>query len=298
MNSVSDVESPFSEIKKVTVLGAVVNLLLSAVKILVGLFSGSLALIADGIHSVSDLLTDLIVFAGAYFSTKPPDESHPYGHGRFETFAALLVSIFLVGTGAKISYEAGLSLYRHESFIPGWSVILVAIVSIISKEALFQVTKVIARRTQSPSVLANAWHHRSDALSSVAVLAGGIAGLFGWGHGDQLAGCVVGLMVIGAGGRIAFDSLGELMERSIGEKDIETIIRCLEECEGVLQWHRLRTRKVGREIFLDVHVLVNVNLSIGGGHEIADHLEETISRQIVNPINFTIHVEPITDKGA
>lgn len=284
--------SALAAIRKVTLLGVAINLVLALIKTSIGILSGSVALIADGIHSISDLATDAIVLAGAYFGALPPDDSHPYGHGKIENFAALLVSLFLISAGVKITYDSGLSLYDGQSYIPGWSVLIAALFSVLSKEYLFQVTQKVARQTQSPSVLANAWHHRSDGFSSIAVLAGAVAGMFGWEHGDQVAGIIVGIMVVGAGGKIAFDATGDLLERSIGKKDLAAITGCLDNRKDVLDWHRLRTRKLGREILLDVHILVNPELRVGEGHEIAVAVEEEIGERLRNPVNFTIHIEP------
>jgi cation diffusion facilitator family transporter len=282
----------YPAIRRITLVGLAINVFLIIVKFFIGLLTGSMALIADGLHSLSDMLTDIIVIVGAYFSDMPPDESHPYGHGKIETFSALGVSLFLIATGGAIAVDSGLALYSHQSFIPGFPVIGAALVSIVLKEILYHATRRVARQTHSPSVLANAWHHRSDALSSVAVLLGGVAGLFGFDHGDQVAGIVVGIMVTGAGGSIASGAIGDLMERSIGEADLKTIRACLEAHPKARSWHRLRTRKVGREIFLDAHVLVDPALTVAEGHAVAHEIQEAICAQITLPMNFTIHIEP------
>jgi cation diffusion facilitator family transporter len=283
------------QIRRITYVGAVVNLILAAAKIVGGALVGSVALIADGIHSLSDLLSDGVVLLGAALSARPPDESHPYGHGKFETFAALIVAVILLAAGAGIAVEAATAFYHHEIFVAGPSVLLLAGLSIVGKEALYRVTLVVAHRTGSPSLQANAWHHRSDALSSVAVLAGALASLAGWHHGDQAAGVVVGIMVIGAGASIGMSCLRDLSEHSIEEGALEEIHTCLDRDPGIRGWHRLRARKVGREIFADVHVLLDPDLSIHEGHHLVSRLEDSIRERFAHPVHFTIHMEPDDD---
>ncbi len=283
---------------KITLIGTAVNLLLAGLKFAVGILGGSMALVADGVHSISDLLTDAVVLVGARVAALPADENHPYGHGKFETLAALLVALVLVATGGLIAYQSGLSLYNRELSSPGLAVLFVAFISIVSKELLFRATRKTARKTHSPALLANAWHHRSDALSSVAVLLGVGAAMLGFGYGDHVAGILVGLMVTVAGGKIALDCLGDLTECSIEDKQRRTIEECLTKHSEVKNWHRLRARRVGREIFLDVHILVDPGLSVSQGHAVADELEEAVSDSSSNPVNFTIHVEPYDERKA
>jgi cation diffusion facilitator family transporter len=279
-------------IRKITIRGAIVNVALAAVKMAVGVVTGSVSLIADGVHSLGDLVTDGIVLLGVHISAAPPDESHQYGHGRFETFAAIAVAIVLIAAGAGLAWKAGDSLYRHEHLVPGLPVLLVALVSIASKEVLYRRTRAVGIRTGSPSLMANAWHHRSDALSSVAVLAGAVAGLAGWSHADQVAGIIVGLMVVSAGGRVAWDGFQELAEHAVEKDVLDRIRECLDTCPDLRGWHRLRTRRVGREVFMDVHVLLDPDLSVAAGHRIVSDLEETIYKSIDTPVSFSIHMEP------
>jgi len=292
MDCVEDGKRRFDQIKKITLIGALANLLLAAVKLAVGSLSNSAALVADGVHSLSDLLSDAVVLVGAWFSGLPADESHPYGHGKFETFAAVGVALFLIAAGVEIAWGAGVSLYEHEVFYGGPPVLFVAAASVVVKEVLFHFTRKVGVSTRSPSVVANAWHHRSDALSSLAVLAGGIGGMAGWGHADQVAAILVGIMVATAGTKIGFEALGDLSERSIGRRDLDRIRTCLNDHPGVHGWHQLRARTVGREIFMDVHVLLDPALSVSAGHEIVDQLQERIKQTVARPINFSIHMEP------
>ncbi|MBW2261297.1 MAG: cation transporter [Deltaproteobacteria bacterium] len=286
------------DVRRVTLWGAVVNVLLAVLKIVGGKLSGSIALVADGVHSLSDLLTDLVVVVGVSLGARPPDDSHPYGHGRFETLAAIIVALSLVGVGIYLAWEASSSmLVHHQKSYPGQVMVILALVSIAAKEAIYRVTRRVARRTKSPAVLANAWHHRSDALSSVAVLLGGAAGMLGFPHGDHVAGIVVGLMVVIAGGKIALDEVSEILEKGVDEAMLAGIQAVLDRHPEVKSWHKLRTRKLGREVFADVHVLVEPDLSVRQGHAIADEVEAELRTATKDPINISIHIEPFDEDG-
>jgi len=287
-----------ARIRRVTMWGAVVNVMLAVVKIISGMLSGSVALVADGVHSFSDLLTDVIVVVGVYVSDLPPDKTHPYGHGKFETFASIVVAVALGLVGVGIAWDAGTSLYNREESFPGPVVLVVALISIVAKEVLFQVTRKVAQQTDRPSVLANAWHHRSDALSSVAVFLGGVAGMFGWGHGDQVAGIVVGAMVAAVAVKLFSDNVQELSEHAVSDETLSKVQNCLERHEDVKGWHRLRSRKVGREVFMDVHIFLQPDMTVAQGHDIADTLEDEIRRVLGTPANITIHMEPYTPQRA
>ncbi len=291
-------ENSTGQMTRVTVVGAVLNILLAAVKLAAGSVVGSPALVADGAHSLSDLATDAFVIVGARVSSRPPDESHTYGHGMYETLAASLVGVALIAVGVVIAWEAGLSLYRHETIIAGYPVLAVAVVSIASKEWIYRVTQRVARRLGSPALSANAWHHRSDAMSSVAVLVGAIAGLFGWEHGDQVAAVAVGAMVSLVGARALFGTLVDFTEKSIPAKEREIIARAVENVPGVRGWHRLRTRMVGREVFMDIHVLVDARLSVARAHEIVNTVESTVRGSLDRPVNLLVHYEPADDNHA
>jgi len=277
---------------RITLIGSVVNLALVGLKILSGLLVGSIALIADGIHSLSDLATDVAVIGGMRIARRKADETHPYGHGKFETLAGGLVAVALVGVGFYIAWESGIALYRHESNLPGPAVLVVALISIVSKELLYRWTEKTARSTGSAALHANAWHHRSDALSSVAVLAGGAGGLAGWEHADQMAGLLVGFMVCASGAKTLFDVIYELTEGAVSRKecaDIETAVTCV---PGVKSWHRLRTRRVGREVFIDLHVIVEPDLKLVDSHRISMEVENRVRDSCKYPVNVMVHMEP------
>ena len=280
------------QIKSITYLGMVVNITLAVIKIVIGFFAASLALVADGIHSLSDLATDVAVLLGLRLGSKAPDQSHPYGHGRAETFSAVVVALVLILVGGVMIYYATMAIARDEVTSPKIGVLIAAIVSIAAKEWLYRATKKIAIKSHSTALYANAWHHRSDALSSVAVAIGFISLEFGFGHGDQVAAIAVGLMIIWVGFKVIGDSLHELTESAVDQGTIERIEGIINANNQIHHWHKLRTRTVGREVFLDLHILVDPDLSIADAHQIAENLEETLDEQINRPVNITVHIEP------
>lgn len=280
------------QIKSITYLGMVVNIILAVIKIAIGFFAASLALVADGVHSLSDLATDVAVLLGLRLGSKAPDQSHPYGHGRAETFSAALIALILILVGGVMVYYATMAIARDEITTPKIGVLIAAIVSIAAKEWLYKATKKIAIQSHSTALYANAWHHRSDALSSVAVAIGFILLEFGFGHGDQVAAIAVGLMIIWVGIRVIGDCLRELTESAVDSDTVEHIKNIINDNSSIRQWHKLRTRKVGREVFLDFHILVDPDLSIADAHQISEDLEETLDEQINRPVNITVHIEP------
>ena len=282
---------------RVTLVGLFTNLFLLGLKLVVGILVGSAALVADAAHSFSDLLTDIVAIVGIRLSARPADESHEYGHGRYETIAASLIGVALVAAGVAIAWDAGLSLYRQEHNIPGYPVLVVAAVSIVSKEWLYRITRRVARRVRSAALSANAWHHRSDALSSVAVLIGGAAGLLGWGYGDQVAAIAVGVMVAIVGLNSIWKVFMELTECSISAEERQSIVKAIESVPGVKGWHRLRTRLVGREVFMDVHLLVDAGLSVVEGHEICTAVEKAVDLSLDRPVSVVVHCEPEGETG-
>ncbi len=280
------------QIKSVTNLAIATNLALFVIKVFVGFLSGSIALIADGIHSISDMVTDLAVLLGFYFGSKEPDQEHPYGHGRIETFSAGLIALLLVFVGLAMIYCAAIAIAKEKVADLGIAVLIVALISVVTKELLFRRTKRVAVESHSPALYANAWHHRSDALSSIAVVIGFVSMRWGYAHGDQVAAIAIGLMIILVGAKIIGGCLHELTESAVDEGTIEHIKSIINSNSSIRQWHRLRSRTVGREVFLDLHILVDPDLNIAGAHEIAESLESALHEQITRPVNITVHIEP------
>ncbi len=286
------------QIKSVTKIAVITNIILFVIKMPVGFFSGSMALIADGIHSLSDVTTDLAVLIGVYFGAKEPDRKHPYGHGRVETFSAMFIAVVLAVVGGGIIWKASLSIAKAHSareYIRqmGWVVFWAALLSVVVKELLYRISKKVAVKTNSTSLYANAWHHRTDALSSIAVVIGFVT-MRWWGYvyGDQVAAIVVGLLIILVGVKIIGDCLRELTEGAVDQGTIEHIKHIINVNSSIRHWHKLRTRTVGREVFLDLHILVDPDLNVAAAHEIAESLESALHEQITRPVNITVHIEP------
>lgn len=285
------------DIVRVTWYGVAVNLGLSVIKLVVGVLAGSMSLAADGIHSLSDLTTDFAVFIGVHFGAREPDKEHPWGHGRFESFAALIVSLILITAGGFLVYKAAgqIARIRHglmETHLPGIWVVMTAVFSIGLKELLFRITRRAAVRHHSSMLYANAWHHRSDAISSVAVLAGMIAQRMGFVYGDQVAAVAVGILIILVGVRIMGGCIREFAESRADNKTLELITEIIESEKRIQSWHRLRTRIAGREVFMDLHILVDPELNICQAHEICETLENTLHERVPRPMNIMVHIEP------
>ena len=297
MTKVLAVEAANSQIRRVTFIGVGVNILLAVLKMLVGSLVGSLALVADGVHSLSDFATDIALLVGVYLGSKKPDERHPFGHGRQETFAAAFVAATLISVGAWLIYQGAQGIIEMnrsgvEDVQISSAVIWIAVLSLAFKEYLYQITRRVAKRTHSSATYANAWHHRSDAFSSVAVVIGAIAVKFGYPHGDQLSAIAVGLMIMLVGAKIVGDCFSEIAEGAVDGKTLSQIQKIIGEQKEVRQWHQLRTRNVGREVFLDVHILVDPSLNITEAHQISETIETNLHEQIARPINVVVHVEP------
>ena len=280
------------QIRSVTNLAIVVNVVLFVFKVVVGLLSGSVALVADGVHSLSDVTTDLAVLLGLRLSSKQPDRCHPYGHGRAETLAGAVIALLLAFVGAAMIYYAALGIAEQHTVKYHRSVLIVAIASIAVKETLYRITKRTAVKSHSPALYANAWHQRSDALSSVAVVVGFIALRFGYVYGDHIAAIAVGLMIILVAAQIIGRAISEFTERAVDSETVKQIEQIINANPAIRQWHKLRTRTVAREVFLDLHILVDADLNVAAAHEIAEGLETAMHKQITRPVNITVHIEP------
>jgi cation diffusion facilitator family transporter len=280
------------QLRGVTYFSIAANVFLIAGKFIVGLITGSLSILADAIHSVSDMLTDIAVLLGLYFGSKGPDSEHPYGHGKLETLAAIGIALGLLGVGLGMIYYAALDIAKDHITRPRNLVLVAAVGAIAVKEVVYRVTKAAAMKYHCPAALANAWHDRADALSSVAVIAGVVAQKFGFSHGDQVAAIGIGVMVVVVATKLTGDCLGELIEKAVDKETIEQIKDIISANGQIRQYHRLRTRTIGRQVFLDVHILVDPHLHIAAAHEIASNLEKALTEQLSRPANITVHVEP------
>jgi cation diffusion facilitator family transporter len=280
------------QLRLVTYLSIGANVFLISMKFIVGAITGSLSIVADAIHSVSDMITDFAVLLGLYFGEKEPDREHPYGHGKIETLAASFIAIGLLAVGLGMVYYAALDIAKGNVKQPSYTVLTAAVLAIGVKEVVYRVTKVVATRDHCPAALANAWHDRADALSSVAVVIGVIAQKFGFDYGDQVAAIAVGVMVTVVAVKLTGDCLGELIEKAVDQATIQDIKNIIQADGQIHQWHKLRTRTVGREVFIDLHILVDPTLSIAAAHEVSERLEATLHNQISRAVNIVVHIEP------
>lgn len=288
------------KIYRVTFIGFAVNLLLAGIKLAAGILGRSGAMVADAVHSFSDMATDVVVIAFAKISAKPKDEGHDYGHGKYETLATIIISLALaaVGTGILVNSIGAIRVVVDGGLLPrpGTVALLAAAVSIVVKEILYRYTVREGRRVSSPSMIANAWHHRSDALSSLGTLAGiGCAYFLGdkWRIADPIAALVVAVFIF----KIAFDlirtGLDELLERSLPEDVEEEILRVVAANPEVREPHNLRTRRIGASIAVEVHVRVDGAMSVCCSHELTVDIERRLRARFGEGTMIAIHVEPL-----
>lgn len=290
------------EIRKVTLAGAVVNILLTVFKVFAGILGKSAAMVADGIHSLSDLLSDVVVLIFTHISSKKPDREHSFGHGKFETLATLIVSLILVVVGARLMADGVrniIGVLNGESIpMPKMIALWAAVVSIVLKEILYWVTVRVGRKVNSPVVIANAWHHRSDSFSSVGALAGiGGAILLGdrWTILDPAASCCISAAIIVVAVKMALPSLAELLETSLPEAVEHDIQQTVASVPGVDDIHNLQTRRNGISFIIDAHVVVDPSISVVQAHDIATAVEETLRAKYGPETQISIHIEPGRD---
>lgn len=284
------------EAKKITLLGALVNALLGCMKVLGGFFFHSHALVADGIHSFSDLLTDAMVVFASKYGSQDADDTHPYGHQRIETAATSLLALLLILAGSGIALDSLSDIIHRQSLMPGFLAIPIAIISVLANEGLFHYTKRVGHKIRSDLVIANAWHHRSDAASSIVVLVGLVGSTAGYPYFDTLAAVIVGLMVIKMGINYGWNSVKELVDTGVEPLRIAEIEAVIKQMDGVIKIHQLRSRLMGRDIFIDVHVQVSPYISVSEGHFIAQHVHNALVNQLENVKDVTVHVDPEDDE--
>ncbi len=290
------------QITRVTLIGSIVNLLLTVIKIIAGIVGKSGAMIADGIHSLSDLASDIVVLIFVPIAGRAKDKNHQYGHGKFETLATLVVSLILMFVAIRLVTNSTKSIISALSGNilpkPGYIALAAAIISIVSKEILYQYTALVARRTNSSVCRANAWHHRSDALSSIGSLVGiGGAVILGnrWTILDPVAAVIIGLMILFVAIKMAKAPIEELMEKSLDEETEKEICNVILATEGVQNMHNLKTRRNGQSKIIDCHIRVKRTISIVEAHDIATNVEKNLKHKFGNETQTSIHIEP--EKG-
>ncbi|MEA3284624.1 MAG: cation diffusion facilitator family transporter [Synergistota bacterium] len=280
-------------------VGLTVDCVLTIGKISAGILGNSAAMVADGAHSLSDVVTDVVAILGFRMVAQPADSSHRYGHGKFETLCSAFVGVALIGAGLGILWGAGCRIAEAFDGVmpeaPGEIALWAAGLSVIAKEILYRYTVAVALRLNSPALKANAWHDRSDALSSVGAFLGigGAMALGGWGRLlDPVAGVAVSLIVVKVGLSIAYDAINELTEAALPEDVSRDIVLCGESVPGVRDLHRLRTRRVGAAVAMDFHLLVDPEITVREGHDIATAVEDAIRERMGRDTMISVHVEP------
>ena len=286
-------ETRYEEADKVTIQSILWNIFLTIIKIFAGIFGKSSAMISDGLHSASDIISSVGVLIGNKIAKTPNDKEHNYGHEKAETLVSFLLSILLIIVSLKIGWGALQSLFNLDSVqVPTLLPLIVSIISIGIKEYQYRITIRIANRINSPSLKADAWHHRSDALSSIAAFIGIGGAMLGFKALDPIASIVVALFVSKVGFDILKDSTNELMDYSIDDEQEEQIRKIAEKIDGVINLGELRTRKHGAMAYVDLTICVNKDLTVLEGHELAHKIEKYIINEMKFVKGITVHVEP------
>lgn len=291
-----------SKITFVTLVGSVVNAVLTVFKIVAGIVGHSAAMIADGVHSLSDLLSDVVVLVFVRISGKGRDKDHDYGHGKFETFATLIISLMLLVVGANLMSSGITSIKKilgGESIEnPGMIALWAAALSIVSKEILYRYTAAQGRKLDSPMMVANAWHHRSDALSSIGSLLG-IGGAIVLGDKfvilDPLAGCIISIFIIVMAVRMSIPAIKELLDVSLPDEMEEEIVCTAKAISGVVDLHELKTRREGPGIVMEGHLVLHSDISLQQAHGISKRVEQALREKFGTATQISLHLEPEND---
>lgn len=294
-------ETRKEKIMKITVLGSLANFLLLIFKFVAGWLGNSSAMIADAVHSLSDFITDVIVLLFIHISSKPKDKGHDYGHGKFETLATSIIGIVLMCVGIGLFWESSNKIYGFyfegvtlES--PRMIALIAALVSILVKELLYRITLVVGKRENSQALIANAWHHRSDALSSIGTALGiGGAILLGdqWRILDPLAAVIVSIFIVRVSLKLVIPAINDLLEQSLPIEVENEIISIIEETPEVRNPHNLCTRRIGNDFAIEVHIRVDGNTTVMHAHEITRDIEQKLRDKFGSATHITLHVEPI-----
>lgn len=288
------------KIMSVTIIGSIANFLLLVFKFIAGFLGHSSAMIADAVHSLSDFVTDIIVLLFINISSKPKDESHDYGHGKYETLATSIIGIVLLFVGVGIFWEGLnkiMAFARGEELeSPGMIALVAAVVSIIVKEVLYQITKSVGQKVNSQAVIANAWHHRSDAFSSIGTLIGiGGAILLGpkWRVLDPIAAVGVSIFIVKVALQLLMPAINDLLEKSLAKETEDEIISVIQRVDGIKDPHNLRTRRIGNDYAIEIHVRVNGETTVRQAHELTLEIENKLREKYGSNTHVVIHVEPV-----
>lgn len=283
-----------AQIQNITLIGLVVNIMLSIIKFLIGFFGHSQSVVADALHSFSDTTSDVVILFGVKYWTAPPDEDHPFGHHKIESFISIIIGVILIFVACAIGYGGMVSLLRKSQAHLNWVVIIGPFISIIVKEILFRVTYKVGIKINSSSVKANAWHHRTDAFSSIPVLIAVIATLIDprLGFLDQIGAIIVSAFIIKVGLEILFTNINDLLDTGISEEKLLELKKTITTIKNVKGVHKLRTRKLANYIYIDLHLEVDGQLSVVEGHDISEEVKHTLIQNNPKIIDVMVHLEP------
>ena len=282
------------QIQKITLIGVLVNILLSIIKVIFGIKSHSQALLADGVHSISDLTTDAAIIIGSKFWTSPPDKNHPYGHGRIETIVNIFIGFTLCSVGIGIGWHSLITIGTSHHSLPGWNPFIVAVISICFKEILFRRTVDLGKKLNSKAVIANAWHHRSDALSSLPVAAAVIGNKIfpNLQYLDHIAALLVTTMILKASYTIIWPSIKEITESRADVEIEKRILQLSRAYKEIREIHALRSRRIGGSILVDLHMLFDPNATVYDAHKIAETFKKDVLLKEKDLAEIIIHIEP------
>jgi len=286
------------QIKKITIIGMGVNIFLTIIKIAAGYFGKSQAVLADGVHSLSDLSTDIAIIIGANYWTAPADASHPHGHRRIETAVSIFIGLILVLVAAGISYNSVNSLIAKEGASPDIIAFYAALISIFLKEAIYQITLHIGKKIKSSALIANAWHHRTDALSSLPAAAAVLAAIIKpeWWFIDAFGALLISIFIMQASIKIIWPAFNELTDKGAPKSVYTEIENLCQSVEGVNSCHKCRTRKLGAGWQIDIHIQVKRNLTVTEGHKISGNVKHLLLEKGPDIIDAIIHIEPEEDR--
>ncbi len=283
-----------AQIQHITLIGLTGNIVLSILKFLIGFLGNSQAVVADALHSFSDTSSDLVILFGVKYWTAPPDEHHPYGHQKIESFITIIIGLILIIVACSIGYNGIVSLIERQSAQLSWIVIIGPAISIVLKEFLFKITYRVGIKINSSALKANAWHHRTDAFSSIPVLIAVGASLIDprLSFLDQIGAIIVSAFIIKIGLEILVTNINDLLDTGISKKrigDLEKTITAIPDVKGV---HKLRTRKLANYIYIDLHLEVDGQLSVLKGHDISEQVKHTLIQNNPKIIDVMVHLEP------
>ena len=294
-------ETAESRIRKVTLAGLFANVMLSVIKLVIGLAGNSQAVVADALHSFSDTSSDIVILFGVKYWSAPADECHPFGHQKIESFVTIGIGLTLIGVAAGIGYSAVISLMvQEEQPAISWITFIAPLLSFVVKEVLFRITYRVGVETHSSSVKANAWHHRTDALSSLPVLVAVTASLINPGLAflDQVGAIIVSVFIVKVGLDILTSSIGELLDTSMSQSDLKTVEQTITNTPGVLGVHKIRTRKLAGSFYMDLHLEVDGELTVSKGHDISEKVKDVLIRKNDRIIDVMVHLEPFPQTGS